>query len=1002
MPTQDSYPALAALDPTTYVTGFYTSGGQLVTVKVPFAFIYGNKWNVGSGAPTIQGIATGDLYLDQTTGDVWRWNQTALNWGSTPFMNIVNGEFTWPLWVPSKPTSSQVVGALDSPWNGSITTNFQNCYANADVAATASTVFSITQNGGQIGTLTFGAGQTVGTFSTGGPFNINKSDVIRVIAPASQDATLSGVRISMVFAVGGTVGATALLGLALQKANNLSDVANVPASRHSLGLDTVDSPTFTQLSLNYSGAGTTLTATSSGSANTIHVTDTGVNGVGITMTGNGATTPTKTMRVNSGHWQIVNNAYSAVVFDVDDSGNFTTNGGGGTVGSFVTTGQASLAGTVGHESLRAVPVGSAVNWLQVAGAVTGSAVTMQAAGSDTNVALNISSKGASPIQFWTNSIGTAQFVVNDTPGANRYLTVTGSNGGNPTIGASAGSVAFSTNVVVNGTFDTTGQTSLAGAVGAEALRAITVGSAVNWVQVNGATTGNSVGIGANGADTNVGIGYSTKGNGSHVFYTEGYTRAQCAIIDVASAVNYLQLQGASTGNGPGISAQGSDTNVELATSSKGTGRHSFWTGVFSRLQMTIADVPSAVNYAQVQGAPTNNGPIFSAQGSDTNINLNLQAKGTGSVVVGTGGGSQLVVANAASAVNYVQVSGSPAGGGPAISVQGSDTNIQMSLYSKGNANIVAYTNGGVPQFVVQPSATATRYLTVVGSTTNPTIGTSAGSVAFSSPVALNTTTAHSVLLGQGTNNVNSVGPSATTGQALISQGASADPVFGYPTGTLINVQRFTSSGTYTPTAGTNTAIIEGCGGGGGGGATPATSSTQIALGGGGGTGAWGRVRVTAPTTQTVTIGSGGAGGAAGTNTGTAGGQTSIGTYLVCPGGVAGGASGVFTFASNMLVTGGIGSAIGGAATATTSATALYLSGGLSATVGFSVYNSSIAIAAAGASSPFGAGGGYVVTAAGINGTGFGAGGSGAAAGPSAAAAAGGSGSPGFITVYEYA
>ena len=45
----------------------------------------------------------------------------------------------------------------------------------------------------------------------------------------------------------------------------------------------------------------------------------------------------------------------------------------------------------------------------------------------------------------------------------------------------------------------------------------------------------------------------------------------------ASAVNFLQVQGAATGGNPVISAQGSDTNIDLLLGGKGTGVVKFGT-----------------------------------------------------------------------------------------------------------------------------------------------------------------------------------------------------------------------------------------------------------------------------------------------------------------------------------------------------------------------------------------------------------------------------------------
>jgi hypothetical protein len=53
--------------------------------------------------------------------------------------------------------------------------------------------------------------------------------------------------------------------------------------------------------------------------------------------------------------------------------------------------------------------------------------------------------------------------------------------------------------------------------------------------------------------------------------------SQFAVTNTASAVNYVQATGAATGVSPTISAQGSDTNIDLALTPKGTGNVRFGT-----------------------------------------------------------------------------------------------------------------------------------------------------------------------------------------------------------------------------------------------------------------------------------------------------------------------------------------------------------------------------------------------------------------------------------------
>lgn len=105
------------------------------------------------------------------------------------------------------------------------------------------------------------------------------------------------------------------------------------------------------------------------------------------------------------------------------------------------------------------------------------------------------------------------------------------------------------------------------------------------------------------------------------------------------------------------------------------------------------------------------------------------------------------------------------------------------------------------------------------------------------------------------------------------------------------VQKFTASGTYTPTSGMTYATIECIGGGGGGGGASSDAGNQAA-GGGGGAGSYSRTLVTAASigaSKTVTIGAAGAGGTAGANAGSAGGDTSVGTLCIGKNGSGGGA-----------------------------------------------------------------------------------------------------------------
>jgi hypothetical protein len=110
----------------------------------------------------------------------------------------------------------------------------------------------------------------------------------------------------------------------------------------------------------------------------------------------------------------------------------------------------------------------------------------------------------------------------------------------------------------------------------------------------------------------------------------------------------------------------------------------------------------------------------------------------------------------------------------------------------------------------------------------------------------------------------------------------------FGSGRLLNVQTITASGTYTPTAGMNTATAYCQGAGAGSGGLPACTADQYAISGGACSGALAIGRFTAAqigASQPVIIGAAGAAGASGGGTGGGGGSTSFGALLTAPGGI---------------------------------------------------------------------------------------------------------------------
>ncbi|CAH3424817.1 hypothetical protein AI2642V1_1547 [Citrobacter freundii] len=210
-------------------------------------------------------------------------------------------------------------------------------------------------------------------------------------------------------------------------------------------------------------------------------------------------------------------------------------------------------------------------------------------------------------------------------------------------------------------------------------------------------------------------------------------------------------------------------------------------------------------------------------------------------------------------------------------------------------------------------------------------------------------------------------------------------------GRLINVRVITASGTYTPSAGTKSVVVEVQGGGGAGGAAGLVSGGNIAMGGGGAAGAYARSRlVTGFSGVQITIGAGGKGKKP-DYTGMNGGNTSFGT-ITAAGGTGGAAIGA---APPFIIT-----AVGGAVASGGSIVSIK---GASSLTGIAL-SASNASSGPGGSSPLGVGGGpRSATIAGDDASGFGSGGSGALNLPGATGdLLGGDGSDGVVIVWEYA
>lgn len=229
-------------------------------------------------------------------------------------------------------------------------------------------------------------------------------------------------------------------------------------------------------------------------------------------------------------------------------------------------------------------------------------------------------------------------------------------------------------------------------------------------------------------------------------------------------------------------------------------------------------------------------------------------------------------------------------------------------------------------------------------------------------------------------------PTATAGTNTTQVATTAFVTNTVQSGRLLNVQVFSASGTYTPTSGTNSVIVEIQGAGGGAGGIVAVNNASQ----NGAAGGYIKHRMTSAFSgATVTIGVGGTGGTTAGTSGGTGGNTSF-AGITANGGIGGGGVTSTTAPANTNSGGPLGGTASGGNIANVR--------GNSPTVN-SYGTANNAIFGVGASSPFGSGAGANLNANGNAATGFGAGGGGTLS--TGAAYSGGAGTGGYVVVWEY-
>lgn len=161
---------------------------------------------------------------------------------------------------------------------------------------------------------------------------------------------------------------------------------------------------------------------------------------------------------------------------------------------------------------------------------------------------------------------------------------------------------------------------------------IDIGDGTRPLRLNGGSAGS---VASAGVTSPVGFLQLSASNSDVRTYTGGRgATLQFNVLHTASAVNYVQVTGAATGAKTSITSTGSDSSVGMLFNTKGSAFFEFQVASRRTFQVGYTTGTDA-NYLQANANAANSAPILSAQGSDTNIDLTLTPKGTGNVRFGT-------------------------------------------------------------------------------------------------------------------------------------------------------------------------------------------------------------------------------------------------------------------------------------------------------------------------------------------------------------------------------
>ena len=318
------------------------------------------------------------------------------------------------------------------------------------------------------------------------------------------------------------------------------------------------------------------------------------------------------------------------------------------------------------------------------------------------------------------------------------ITVTNGDGvaGNPTISLPA-TINVATSVVTPLVSNGAGALNL-------------TGGNRTWQITTGAlypTTGlNSEDIGVPGVGT-----IKTVYVGTSVVTPEVSSGSGSLVLNAAGSVGALRFGGTNiyfwaanefyptTDNGPTLGlATNRWSKVFTPIIDSGTGVSLFLKTNNGTTAAEFGHVGGATDYLKI--TPGISGANLTAIGASAQISLNFTTKGQADFwYLNSTGVCFIIHGSAVNPVNRLEVQAAPTGANPFMITNGSDTDVHMEFGTRGAGTyrFRSHFDGTArTQFEVLATVGATRWITAAGSTTNPTLNVTAGSLAITPAVVL--------------------------------------------------------------------------------------------------------------------------------------------------------------------------------------------------------------------------------------------------------------------------